>query len=369
MKVWLSVNFFPVRGYVARWQGHDGIDIKRNVPRKWLRARSVDPTQRTERGDKQALIWASEYGPVTVPDNDGALSMAGIGALYIRQNPGDVEPNTLQTTSYIVDVLGEYFKGQAAGEITIADATEFRNHRLEEGKAPRTVRNELAFLKQLLSFALEWTERTGVTAIRLGRLPKVASSDEPTGIALSPAEIFRLLKARLHRDTDRVHRIIIAGFTTMLRRRVLYGLRWEWVDAKKKRLEIPAEVMKGRKGKRRALSVPVAGWALEAFGTPKLSGYVFASARGGATKDLTRSFTTLATKAKVRRFTLHDLRRSGYTFLGEQGIDKTTRKILMGHTIGGDVSDGYDRDFEKRWRDAVGRFDRLLQEHQQEQPK
>ena len=134
------------------------------------------------------------------------------------------------------------------------------------------------------------------------------------------------------------------------------GLRWEWVDVEKKWLTIPAKAMKAK----RELSIPLSSWAIEVLGEPREKGFVFPNPINfGPTKHLRSTFTALSKKAGAPQFTPHDLRRTGYTWLAEHGVERITRKVLMGHQTGIDVSDLYDRSFRARMVAAVSAFDEI----------
>ncbi|MYQ68246.1 Phage integrase family protein [Streptomyces sp. SolWspMP-5a-2] len=52
---------------------------------------------------------------------------------------------------------------------------------------------------------------------------------------------------------------------------------------------------------------------------------------GGLTPCLTRTLTTLLSKADLRRIRFHDLRHSTATLLLEQGVELVVIKELLGH--------------------------------------
>jgi integrase len=163
-------------------------------------------------------------------------------------------------------------------------AVRYRNARLKEGARPRTVLNELSFLRGLLQFALAWETVTGMRGIRFLKVPAVGewTSD---GVALSRAEFARVLPVLSPINRRRM----IFGICTMLRRTPLMGLKAPWVHHDRGWLSVPAEVMKkGRASYRSPLEVPVAEWALEQVADLEANehGYVWPSGQTG--QPLTR---------------------------------------------------------------------------------
>jgi integrase len=70
----------------------------------------------------------------------------------------------------------------------------------------------------------------------------------------------------------------------------------------------------------------------------------------------------LADAAGVPRFSLHDLRATGNTWLANAGVDQRIRQYLMGHRDGGPVISRYTKitaDTEKQIREAVAVFDEI----------
>lgn len=359
---WISVYFDHKRGgYHARFRSAS-TDRRRKVPASAFRG--VDGSKPTERGEKAALQWAMQQQPAAAKDR--VMGLGEIVSLYVAQNPGQVLPITLKKNQETAAHLVAFFADVPADGITVAAATEYRNARTAEGARNRTIRNELAFLKRLLNFAAEWQDVTGVRSVRLVRLPTIRR-DERRGVALTEAQFFAVLKQRPHRNAARVRRILIVGVTTMLRRKALLGLRWEWIDVDRHWLTVPAEHMKGRSGERRPLSVPLCAWTIEALGMPKRTGYVFANRiTGGATKTVVQSIRRMAKRAGVPAFTLHDLRRTGTSWLEAHGVNRLARKVLLGHATDVDVTDLYTFKDEGSLRGAVGVFDAIRREHSRE---
>src|SRR5688572_13138934 len=73
----------------------------------------------------------------------------------------------------------EPFGPMVPDQIDAHSAAMYRNERLNEGAAPRTVAGELTFLVRLLRFGYEEAARTtGMPAMRLTRTPKIAIKEQ-----------------------------------------------------------------------------------------------------------------------------------------------------------------------------------------------
>jgi integrase len=78
--------------------------------------------------------------------------------------------------------------------------------------------------------------------------------------------------------------------------------------------------------------------------------------------NVTHTLDDLAADAGVPRFSLHDLRATGNTWLANAGVDERIRQYLLGHKDGGPVITRYTKitaDTEREIRDAVRVFDKI----------
>jgi hypothetical protein len=78
--------------------------------------------------------------------------------------------------------------------------------------------------------------------------------------------------------------------------------------------------------------------------------------------NVTNTLDDLAADAGVPRFSLHDLRATGNTWLANGGVDVRIRQYLMSHKDGGPLITRYTKvtaDTEKEIRDAVRVFDEI----------
>jgi hypothetical protein len=99
--------------------------------------------------------------------------------------------------------LGKTLPDQIDGHL----ASLYRNARQGAGAAPRTIAGELTFLVRLLRFGFEEAANaTGMTAIRLTKLPKIVIEEQPM-VAFTIDQFFAVLAAtktmRQGRDVTR----------------------------------------------------------------------------------------------------------------------------------------------------------------------
>lgn len=286
------------------------------------------------RAKQAAMQWAfARKAEREAEQPVGVMSLDGVMAIYRRRNPDNVSGMTLIKNEQLYNALMRYepLRALPVSQIDLGIVQDFVQAQRMNSVGERTISNRVRFLRQLLSHSLDWQRETGCTGLRLSRLPKFTiSTTKARSIPLG--QFAALLGARIHRDTERLHRILVVGVTTMLRRDVLFGLRWEWLDLARRWMVIPAEFMKGRTGQKRPLSVPLCDWAVEAVGEPGPSPYVF-SAPGSTGKawGFDASMRSLAVAADVPAFTPHDLRRTGASWLAEAGVDESRVSILLGH--------------------------------------
>jgi integrase len=301
----------------------------------------------------------------------GVMMLAELCELYFEMNPRKVSAATIArdriSAGNLVRLLPAHVAPDAIDEPI---AVRYRNAREKEGAAQRTILNELSFLKMMLGFGLRWKTETGMTGIQLYELPAVAETTPP-GIALSVDEVGRILEIASARE----RRLVITGITTMLRRRPLMSFRRTWVDFERRWLSVPAEFMKkGRSRSRLPLEIPLSKWTVAELkkSEPSRAGFYWSNVR--TDEPIGRVFqilSPLATRAKVRAFSLHDLRTTGATWLSERGVDERAIGMLLGHrstfdptsgtfhAIGQNVTRGYTKVFESTLREAVATFDEI----------
>jgi integrase len=289
------------------------------------------------------------------------MSLAEVHRLYGSENPRLVGAATMKRDGVSYSAVARHIDVDRVlpEEVTQPVAVRLRNAlrqdvtRSGEPMRWRTIRNTLDFLRRLVTFAFRWQSETGMTALRYTELPEL-EEDDSLQVALTEDEVSSLLTHVRGRN----RRIFIFGLCTMLRKTPLLAHRNEWVDRGRAWLDVPADLMKkGRAKRRRALSVPIADVALAQLGDGR--GLSWPNERTGSPLTwLDDYLIAVADAAEVRRFSLHDLRTTGATWLKNAGVDRLVIKALMGHSMKtGDVTDLYTKVLDGLMRDAVAVFD------------
>ena len=324
------------------------------------------PTKKGDRFDKLAQKWGEREAIKIEKDlrqkpKATKKTLMESWDIYKDENPDKVQPATIERNDINARNVKAFLEekgllGILPEDVDIVLATRYRNWREEhESKvSPRTIWNELAWLKQVCGFAYNWQSATGSEAVRLIKLPYI-ELPENDGVALTEDEFGRVLEKIDPRDQE----IVAAGVTTRLRRKNLLGLRGEWFDRSERWLHIPAPLMKGTRGTKKPLSVPVATWTLDIVGERE-SGLLWLSRTGEAITWYEHVLTKAIAQSGVRPFSLHDLRTTGNSWLDRAGVDKMTRRVLMGHsTKTGDVTDLYTKKFVEQLREGVAVYDEI----------
>ena len=302
------------------------------------------------------------------------LSLEGLIETYFELNPRKVSEATIErdriSARNLVRIIG---KNTLPEKIDEPIALRYRATREEEGARPRTILNELVFLLGVLKKGIEWESITGMTRLRLHKVPDVGDW-ESDGVALTRAEFKKVLAVVAPMDRRRM----IVGVATMLRRTPLFGFKKEWLDFESAWLHVPPEVMKKGRAKRRyALHVPIAVWALEQVRdlTPNEHGLVWPSQQtGGVLTRVHDIFADAVDASDVRPFSCHDLRTTGATWLRDAGVDELVIALLLGHRSTFDpvagsfhapstnVTRSYTRVYETALREAIAVFDAIRTE-------
>ncbi|MDH6109784.1 integrase [Kitasatospora sp. MAP12-15] len=212
----------------------------------------------------------------------------------------------------------------------------------------------LAYVHSVLKSALEHAVREEEIPRNVARNVRMGTP-RPRRFEPLTTEEARAFLAATH--GHRLHALFELALRTGLRKGELLGLRWEDLDlaggtasirrtlqrtnssgltalptktqSSERRIAVPTPCLRSleqhRDQQRQERETAGAGW--------KDSGYVFARPDGspieGAT--LTRHFTALLRRARLRRIRFHDLRHSAATLLLEQGVELVVIKELLGH--------------------------------------
>jgi integrase len=383
----VSVSFVERRGhayYRARFLTPEGRDLREKIPDSfWLELGHEPPRREAPKFEQLANQWAGKRSreieeeqtrrAAATPPPRKKFTIAQVFEHYCARNPNLVGADTIDRERCSFAALTKHIPPDTLPEDIDADlVVEYRNLRMNDTvlarrgtivtdtKRPvrsRTIRNELDLLRRLVAYALTSARITGCEGVQFSKLPEFRE-DETSQVALREDEFEAVLK----HASERHRRILIFGVCSMLRRTPLLALRAEWVDRKRSWLRVPAEYMKkGRSRIRHELSIPLPTIAIQQLGDAP-TGLVWPSGRtGGPLTWLDETLHRIADAAKVRRFSLHDLRTTGNTWLNTYGVGHLVRKRLMGHSLNtGDVTDLYTHLGDDELRSAVSTFDDIF---------
>jgi integrase len=351
-------------------------EIERALPHTFrIRRASKYPDSKKDSATYAREIIAQEEqrlrALVEAKGRPSVLTLEGLIETYFELNPRKVSAATIArdriSARNLLRIIG---KNTLPEKIDEPIALRYRERREKEGARPRTILNEFVFLLGILKKGVEWESITGMSRLRLHKVPKV-DDWESDGVALTREEFKKVLAVVSPIDRRRM----IVGVTTMLRRKPLFSFQREWVDFERAWLKVPAEVMKkGRAQRRYALHVPIAEWALEQVRdlTPNEHGLVWPSRQtGGVLTRVHDIFVDAVEASGVRPFSCHDLRTTGATWLRDAGVDELVIALLLGHRSTFDpvagsfhapstnVTRSYTRVYETALREAVAVFDAI----------
>ena len=227
------------------------------------------------------------------------------------------------------------------GDIPIADIRRADVKALVKDKtttSPIAANRLLALVRAILFYALDEELVESNVAIRIKATPEVARDRY-----LSEAEIRSFWRGLDNTGIDaRIARVLKLCLVLGQRRGEIVGMRWAEIDMQKAIWELPA----GRTKAGRAHRVPLSPLALDLIGEPHGGEYVFSNNGGdkpfagvsiGQAMRREREALGLATRA-----TVHDLRRTAATHLGDLGIDRLVIGKLLNHAEQGVTGRVYD---------------------------
>lgn len=194
--------------------------------------------------------------------------------------------------------------------ITLADLEAYVGRLEARGLAPYTLRREVAALRTWG----RWLVAHGLWKTNLAdHLPAIKARAIRTRTALQDPEIAQLIEA-CRRGPEWLYPVALTALRTLLRISAILSLRWSHVDLVRRCLRVPGEVQKTG----RPIVIPLApdlyAWLAGRYQAG--DGLVFeAPGRVGVWKAFKK-----ATRAASLDVTLHDLRRTGATWLLEHGV-------------------------------------------------
>src|SRR5215471_17477880 len=248
------------------------------------------------------------------------------------------------------DHLSPIFGKKKLGEISRADVEAFIADMVRK-RQKATVRNIVAVLRGILSRAVRDEIITTNRASNLGRFQKETSAraNAKKIVPLSPSEVKTMLEAAERRDLV-LYVFLLTAVLTGMRAGELFGLQWGDIDRVNKCIHVK------RSASRRRIETPknhtqrridMADDLLSVLETLRarrkedwfkqgklLPEWVFCTEDGNFVNEYnfrSRKFYPLITKAKLRRFRIHDLRHTYASIMLQNGESLTYVKEQMGH--------------------------------------
>ena len=217
----------------------------------------------------------------------------------------------------------------ALGDTPVADVRRADIKALFLDKAetkPVAANRMLALIRVILNYAIDEELIEANPAARIKARPET-----PRDRYLSEAEIRSFWNGLSETGTGpQIKRILKLLLVTGQRRAEVCGMRWAEIDMQKAIWELPADRTKAG----RAHRVPLSPLALDLIGEPHGGEYVFANGGGQPFHPVSVSWAMHRERDALglaQRATVHDLRRTMATHLGDLGIDRLIIGKLLNH--------------------------------------
>ena len=233
----------------------------------------------------------------------------------------------IQTDSFHIKDLGEFFNGKFLFEITAQDIEHFKLERLkqkvgnsEKTVSPSTINRQLGTLRGMFNKAVAWGK------LQVTPMKSVQFLKEPAGRLrfLETEEIVKLLS----NCSESLRPIVVLAVFSGMRRGEILGLKWHDIDYKRGIITL----LDTKNGQKR--EVPMSDTVKNAIIQVRkhpASSYVFCSEHGQGRHDIRKSFSTALKKSGITNFRFHDLRHSFASQLVMAGVDLNTVRELLGH--------------------------------------
>jgi integrase len=370
--------FFDGRYQSRFWDPKTGFDTQRIVPaRYWRQLGHAVPTTETQKWLQLAIAWATKEAERiegTDPRAPEKMNLERLIEWYIQANPNGVGPKTIAKYEDHKARLVQHFGATAMPEkIGKDDAAAYRTA-MQQREPPlrhTTIKRDLVFLRQAIVEGHQSQEKTGVARIRLFKLPRVTKQKSLIQ-PLTTEELKKVLASiseACPRDGDRMYRIIVRAFTTGIRRWPLLHMENAWTDVANMRQRIPGWAMKGGENRWEDddFEVPICAWAAEVSTPNRRSRFTYAKRNGVPSNQIDTSLHRIADKAGVRRFSLHALRDTFASLLGDNGVHDQIVQILLGHAAA-TVTRDYMKNQPNALKNAVAKIDELRGQIEPAQP-
>jgi len=251
-----------------------------------------------------------------------------------------------------------YLFDRHLNEIDAWSIEKWRSEQIKKGANKNTLNRHMSALKAMLSKAVEWEvidhhPLTKVKPLKTDKKGKVRYLSNSEEITLRKALQKRDMKIKSERDSanqwrrergydllpdlkrthyaDHLTPIVLLALNTGMRRGELFNLDWADINLRSKMLTVEGETAKSGETRHIPLNSEVVetlkNW--KAQGNNK--GYVFEGKKRSRLDNISSSWATLITDAKIKKFRFHDLRHSFASKLVMKGVPLNTIRELLGH--------------------------------------
>lgn len=353
--------------WIARRRGKRGISYRL----RWLNPRSGQwQSEACGRDLAYARLRREEIRQELRNGFSGKLPLVTLEDLIGRlgQMMAGKRTQTIDATQRSLKLLNKTCKVGCIAAIDRGIVMEFRANRLASGASAATVNKDLRQIRSALSYAvdagllranpiLRWRQMTIKEPEKMVRVVEEAEFTQLLASCLNP--VFKAL--------------LIVAYRQGLRRSESLHLRWHSINLKQQVLHIvniveADELTKSRKNR----SLPMHPFVHQALSDlwakapKKIDGgqvcsrypHVFTWPDGRLLKPdwVCREFAKLVVKSGIRACTLHDLRRSFSTLAQRAGVDKYTVKDLGGWSEVSVVERHYTGEVQEVYRRAMQRI-------------
>jgi integrase len=243
-------------------------------------------------------------------------------------------------------------------EINAWTIDKWRSQRIKKGASKETINRHVAALKAMLSKAIEWEiiehhPLTKIKPLKTDKKAKVRYLNDAEEKILRKSLQKRDMKIKSERDSanqwrkergykslpdlkeahyaDHLTPIVLLALNTGMRRGEIFNLDWTDINLRSKMLTVEGETAKSGNTRHIPLNSEVVdtlkNWKVQ--GNNK--GYVFEGKKRSRLDNISSSWTTLITDAKIKNFRFHDLRHSFASKLVMKGVPLNTVRELLGH--------------------------------------
>jgi integrase len=275
----------------------------------------------------------------------GEVDVAAAGAHYIAHRRAlGRKKSTLEDYESTVRVhLVPFFGERPLREIDVPLVESFIFTKLDEGKAPKSIRNYVGLLHSILDHGLKrgWCQSNPVAAVDK---PRADANHDLRYLTLSELEAIR--GATPSTPLGRVDRLVfLTAAMTGMRRGEVVAIRWQDIDWEAKLIRVRRNFTRGQfgtpKSRRSSRAVPLAPrLAADLAQHYKQSPYrhdddlVFAHPELGTVLDpskLRKRFAASVRRSGVRHVRFHDLRHTFGTQMAAAGAPIRAIQEWLGH--------------------------------------